>query len=114
MKILFVRPNQLGNRSIPIGMTVLQACIKKAGHQVRIFDTTFMSENVKNVGSNLESLGFFKPTDTSKFIHITECNIKNELIKEFSIKLFNISKGEKWRLNPMKYIPPRKCRSFLR
>jgi len=40
--------------------------------------------------------------------------ICRNITKEFSIKLFNISKGEKWRLNPMKYIPPRKCRSFLR
>ncbi len=83
MKILLIRPNQIGNRSIPIGMTILQACIKKDGHKVKIFDTTFFSENVKKVSKRVESLGFFKPTNIERFAKVKKCNIEEELLKVF-------------------------------
>ena len=81
MKILFIRPNQIAGRSIPIGISVLQACLKKAGHQVRIFDTTFLAENVNEQNQNVESLGFFKPTDMSRFTREKGRGIEEELIK---------------------------------
>lgn len=75
MRVLFIRPNQTGSRSIPIGMAVMQAYIKNAGHEVRIFDTTFLSESVQEVSKRHESLGFFIPTDVSKFVKEYKCNI---------------------------------------
>lgn len=84
MKVLFIRPNQIGARSIPIGMTVLQAYIKKFDHEARIFDTTFLSENVKKVSKRDESLGFFKPTNIDDFVKVKECNIEEELLKNIS------------------------------
>ncbi len=44
-KILFVYPNREGYSIIPIAFSLLSAILKKEGHQVDLFDITFMVEN---------------------------------------------------------------------
>lgn len=41
MKVLFVYPNVHNASRINLGIAYLSACLKKAGHQVKLFDTTF-------------------------------------------------------------------------
>jgi len=41
MKILFVYPNILLANRIPLGIAYLSACLKRAGHETFLFDTTF-------------------------------------------------------------------------
>jgi len=83
MKILLVRPNTLKTYSIPVGLTSIQACLRRDGHQVNIFDATFYAEDVKEAQKKLESLGFFKPVATDKYIEVERCNLEEEFKKQF-------------------------------
>ena len=71
MNILFVRPNNSGGPSVPVGISQIQACLKESGHCVEIFDTTFIK---KNIGAEnrkrTESFGFFIPVNTERFVKI--------------------------------------------
>ena len=71
MNILFVRPNDSGGPSVPVGISQIQACLKESGHSVEIFDTTFMKRNTgsENRKKN-ESFGFYIPVNTEKFVKI--------------------------------------------
>jgi len=40
-KVLLVLCNSMMDNLIPLGVSLLSACLKKAGHEVRLFDTTF-------------------------------------------------------------------------
>jgi anaerobic magnesium-protoporphyrin IX monomethyl ester cyclase len=65
-KVLFIYPNVSGIRRIPLGISILSACLKKAGHLVELFDATFYkktdAENEKR-----EELGFVLKVDMSPF-----------------------------------------------
>ena len=41
MKILFIYPNHKGMNMLPPGVALLSACLKREGHQVHLFDTTY-------------------------------------------------------------------------
>lgn len=45
MRALFVYPHTLGYGDIPIALTVLSAVLRKAGHQVKIFDCSLYANN---------------------------------------------------------------------
>ena len=40
IKVLFLYPNHKGNYMLPPAIGILSACLKKAGHEVDLFDTT--------------------------------------------------------------------------
>ena len=44
-KILFIYPNISGIRRIPLGISILSACLKDKGHRVELFDYTFYLKN---------------------------------------------------------------------
>jgi len=46
-KVLLVLANSFMDNLIPLGMSVLSACLKKAGHEVILFDTTFYKTKEK-------------------------------------------------------------------
>lgn len=48
MKILFIYPNTLKANRIPVGISYLSACLKKEGHKVFLYDTTFIKISGKN------------------------------------------------------------------
>jgi len=48
MKILFIYPNILLSNRIPKGLAYLSGCLKREGHQVYLFDTTFFRLGGKN------------------------------------------------------------------
>lgn len=41
IKVLLIYPNPMMDNLIPIGVSLLSACLKQAGHQTKLFDTTF-------------------------------------------------------------------------
>ena len=43
MKILFLYPNHEGYFRVPIGITLIMTVCKNAGHDVKLFDTTFIA-----------------------------------------------------------------------
>ncbi len=61
MRVLLVYPCDNGIGQIPIGLSLIQACLKRAGHQTRVFDTTFFAQRSKRTG--MEELGVHKPAD---------------------------------------------------
>ena len=43
MKVLFLYPNHVGYFRCPIGLTLIMTMCKNEGHEVHLFDTTFMN-----------------------------------------------------------------------
>ena len=41
MKVLLVYPNHKGMNMLPPGVALLSACLKREGHKVKLFDTTY-------------------------------------------------------------------------
>lgn len=60
MRVLFVYPHTLGHGDIPIALTVLSAVLRRAGHQVRVFDCSFYA-NTNYVLSMKELYGMVRP-----------------------------------------------------
>ena len=50
MKVMFLYPNDEGYFRCPVGLTLIMTILAKEGHEVKLFDTTFMA-----VGDNLDS-----------------------------------------------------------
>ena len=50
IKVLFLYPNHKGNYMLPPAIGILSACLKRAGHEVDLFDTAFIktSESIKD------------------------------------------------------------------
>ena len=94
MKVLLIYPNCEGYGRIPLGLSILSACLKKHGHEVRLFDLTFIvSKNVDN--EMREKIGTAKKTDTLKYwgkppkTDIEKAILKE--IEEFKPQLIGIS-----------------------
>ena len=47
MKVLFLYPNHEGYFRCPVGLTLVMTVVANAGHEVKLFDTTFMNVSVK-------------------------------------------------------------------
>lgn len=63
MKVLFVYPNDYLEIGIPIGIAILSAVLKERGHQVDLFDFTFIKEKEEKGISENYNRGFFLPTE---------------------------------------------------
>ncbi|MFH1737461.1 MAG: radical SAM protein [bacterium] len=61
MRILFLYPRDNGEGQIPMGLSILCACLKQAGHTLKVFDTTFYPRIV--LREMYESLGYLKKCD---------------------------------------------------
>lgn len=85
-KVLFLFPNILGTRRIPLGISILSACLKKAGHITDIFDTTFYTR--KDIDSEYRmKVGISKKIDFSSIYTCLNSDVKKDFIKK--IKTFN-------------------------
>lgn len=83
MRILFVWPNVDTFGVKPIGISLLIAMLKKAGHEVDLFDTTFIDLGRSDYNQELTKRGYFKPVDYG-------CDISKKpvgLIDEFDKKM---------------------------
>ncbi len=81
-KILFLYPNASGIRRIPLGIAILSSCLKKEGHIVDLFDTTFYKgSDIDN--DTREELGFVLKVDMTK-LHKTciETDVRKDFIKK--------------------------------
>ena len=65
MKILFLYPNFGGYGKMPIGMTLLMTILKNEGHQVELFDVTFIIEDHNFNDEEMERVGAVEETDTT-------------------------------------------------
>ena len=95
MKILFIYPNTYGMNMIPPAIAMFSTMLKKDGHKVEIFDTTYYQTDhgIDSDGSKMERLNvvpykmdkqtLLKKSDWKK-------DIKNQ-VKRFKPDLFAIS-----------------------
>ncbi len=67
MRILLVYPNNTGYSRVPIGLALIYTCLLEAGHDVKIYDTTFYNifkQTDDDIREKLcEDLGFIKNVD---------------------------------------------------
>jgi len=85
MKILFVWPNQDKFGSKPMGMALLSAILKSKGHDVELFDTTFIDFGYKGHVEVRNQLRMFKEVDFSKFdVAKRKLDLEAELTKKIN------------------------------
>jgi hypothetical protein len=65
MKILLVWPNKAGFGFKPIGLALLAAVLKRGGHEVELFDTTYIDLGSSPMTTARINIRIFKPVDTS-------------------------------------------------
>lgn len=65
IKILFLYPNFGGYGKMPIGMSLLMTILKNDGHQVELFDVSFIIEDRNFNDEVMERLGAALETDTT-------------------------------------------------
>ena len=97
-KVLLTYINSYMDNLIPIGVSVLSACLKKAGHKTKLFDTTFYKTSEKTGDeARVETLQVL-PTDLSKFgIHKKNTNMAEDFkraIREFNPEIIGFSAVE--------------------
>ena len=80
MNILFLYPNNEGYFRCPVGLTLIMTILKNEGHNIKLFDTTFM--NVEdNIDSKIrEKIGMTKPVAMD---HLYEKNSEQEIISKW-------------------------------
>lgn len=84
-RVLFIYPNFESEFRIPLSVTILSAYLKKAGHIVDLFDTTFMTPTYNKDTELMEQKGLVEPTDLDKYIgKIEEKDILEELLKKIN------------------------------
>jgi anaerobic magnesium-protoporphyrin IX monomethyl ester cyclase len=83
MRVLFVWPNKAGFECKPIGISLLTAILRREGHVVDLFDTSFIDLGGNDYNQDLTNYGYFKevvyPCDTVK--------LKVDLLREFTKKV---------------------------
>jgi radical SAM superfamily enzyme YgiQ (UPF0313 family) len=81
-KVLFLYPNINTELRIPLAISILISTIRKAGHQARLFDTTFMVEQFQTDDEVMAELGTHMPTKLTDFVgKLAPVDIKTELKK---------------------------------
>lgn len=81
-KVLFMYPNINTELRIPLAISILISCIRRAGHQVRLFDTTFMVEQFQTDDEAMAELGTHMPTNIAELVgKLKAVDIKDELKK---------------------------------
>lgn len=81
-KILFLYPNASGIRRTPLGISILSACLKKAGHTVDLFDATFY-QGTDTDNDRREELGFVQKVDMSiHYTHFESGDVREDFAKK--------------------------------
>ena len=88
MRILFVYPNAEGYGRVQLGISVIMSVLVEKGHEIELFDSTFIlkTENTDNILR--EQSGLVLPTSTA---HLYDCNSQvdvDEMLRE-KVKSFS-------------------------
>ena len=103
-RVLFIYPNTYGMNMLPPAIAMFSAILKKEGHQVQIFDTTYYSIDygMDSDGSKMERLNVVPFKMETKGIRLKNSDWKNDLAKQvegFKTNLIAISSTEDmWEL----------------
>ncbi|MEW6407112.1 MAG: radical SAM protein [Patescibacteria group bacterium] len=86
MRVLLAYLSDTGIGEIPIGLSIIQACLRQAGHSTCIFDTTFFKQT--DIRSINENLGVHKPVNLEDYgVSLTYSDIDDEFLSV--VKNFN-------------------------
>lgn len=85
MKILFVWPNVDTFGVKPIGISLLIAMLKKAGHEIDLFDTTFIDLGRQDYNQELTKRGYFKSVDYGCDVSKKPLDVIEELKKRIEV-----------------------------
>ena len=69
MKVMFLYPNHEGYFRCPVGLTLIMTVVERAGHEVRLFDTTFMNVSDNKDSKMREKAGQVKPVTMDNFFN---------------------------------------------
>jgi radical SAM superfamily enzyme YgiQ (UPF0313 family) len=67
MKVMLVYPNDRMDSLIPVGLSVLSSHLKQAGHDVKLYDTTFYDTGKETGDSFRENMGQIIRVDLEKY-----------------------------------------------
>jgi anaerobic magnesium-protoporphyrin IX monomethyl ester cyclase len=84
IKVLFLYPNTFGMNMIPQAMALFSALLKKEGHQVEIFDSTYYSVDfgIDSDGTQMDKLAVVPFNMEDRGIRIKDTSWKNDLLKQ--------------------------------
>jgi len=81
MRVLFVYPNKEGVGTIPLGISMMSSALKNAGHEVKVFDTTFFKHHAKTAWDRRGEVGSHLDSDLEKYIKYHPGEVKEEFVK---------------------------------
>jgi len=95
VKVLFVYPNRETILRIPIAISILCASVKDAGHEIKVFDTTFLGKQFKTDIHYSEQKRTVQKSKIEEYIGALDDRPINEIvaseIKEYSPDLIAVS-----------------------
>ena len=83
MKVLFLYPNHEGYFRCPVGLTLIMTVVENAGHEVKLFDTTFMNSDDNQDNSKREEAGLVKPVTLDNYFNKYVNKISSDYINDF-------------------------------
>ena len=93
MRVMMVYPNDRMDGLIPVGISVLSSHLKHAGHEVKLYDTTFYDTGKATGDSFREQMGQVIPVDLSKYgVSRTKINL-NDLQQDFRKEVLEYQPG---------------------
>ena len=95
MRVLLVYTNSFMDNLIPVGVSLLSACLKRAGHETKLFDTTFYRTRNKTGDQHRVETLQIKETKLEEYgVHEKKTDIVDDFkkaINEFKPSLIAIS-----------------------
>lgn len=104
INVLFIYPNTFGMNMLPPAIAMFTALLKREGHKIDIFDTTYYSvdHGIDSDGSKMEKLNVVPYSMETKGIRLKNSNWKEDIqkkVKKFKPDLIAISSTEDmWEL----------------
>ena len=85
INVLFIYPITYGMNMLPPAIALFSAILKKEGHNISIFDTTYyaIDHGIDSDGSKMEKLNVVPYDMGSKGIRLNSTNWKDDLIKKY-------------------------------
>jgi anaerobic magnesium-protoporphyrin IX monomethyl ester cyclase len=104
IRVLFIYPNTFGMNMLPPAIALFSALLKKEGHDVKIFDTTYYQTDhgIDSDGSKIQTLSVVPFDMKEKGIRLKSSDWKkdlDDLIKDYNPQLLALSTTEDmWEL----------------
>ncbi|MFC2066197.1 B12-binding domain-containing radical SAM protein [Chloroflexota bacterium] len=82
MKVLCIYPNLEGYGKVPLGLSLIASCLLREGHNVELFDPTFIGERGHVDESIRKAAGLVVPTDISHLYETHTAEEIDEMLRE--------------------------------